>query len=352
MQLSSRPSSLVLDHHQNKFLTPWSDPADPQILFPIQPLEQLLVQLGWPDPQAWLIHWQKRGGISLKRPFWHPSTRTDWIWGLGLPLLTLVEGCLGKSDRSLLGITGLPGCGKTSLGCWLEAAAGELGWPIKVISLDDFYWPFPELDRSMSGNPWRVPRALPGSHDLDLLASVLDTWQSTGHLKAPMFDKALRHGRGDRDGWHLSDPKVLVIEGWILGCLPCKFAEAGQFSDQLVPPLNKLEHEYRLVVQEALNGYVPIWDRLDTLWHLKAIDPSSTRIWKANQESLMQLNRGVCLDQESFEGFVRMILASIPLTCLDGIEADVVATLTPARQLMWVGQRGYQDSSSSDSCIG
>ena len=66
----------------------------------------------------------------------------------------------------------------------------------------------------------------------------------------------------------------------------------------------------------------------------------------------MQLNRGVCLDQESFEGFVRMILASIPLTCLDGIEADVVATLTPARQLMWVGQRGYQDSSSSDSCIG
>ncbi len=344
---------MVLDYQQNRSLTPWSNPVEPQIKFPTKPFEQLLIKLGWSDPQAWLSHWNKRGGISLKDGHWPPGTRSDWIWGLGLPFLTLLEGCLGNSGKSLVGISGLPGCGKTSLGFWLEAVAQELDWPIAIISLDDFYWPSPELDRRMDGNPWGVPRALPGSHDLDLINLSLDRWIESGRLHTPMFDKALRGGRGDRCGWRLSEPKVLVIEGWFLGCSLSKFEpKESCFDELLIPPLNSSELDYRQIVQDALKSYRLIWERFESIWQLRALEPTSTRLWKAEQESSMQRDRGICLDSQAFEGFVRMILAAIPQGCLQAIQADVVVDLNPSRQLIWVGQKDCQLSASSESAIG
>ena len=70
----------------------------------------------------------------------------------------------------------------------------------------------------MAGNPWGVPRAIPGSHDLELMATALDQWRETGVLNAPRFDKSLRQGRGDRSE---SDPKRHIHAGWKwLGLLP------------------------------------------------------------------------------------------------------------------------------------
>ena len=341
------------DYHRNNLLTPWSNPAEPQIKFPIKPFEQLLIQLGWTNPQAWLNHWNKRGGISLKKACWPSAIGKDWIWGLALPFLTLLEGYLDKNGQSLVGISGLPGCGKTSLGFWLEAVAQELEWPVVVISLDDFYWPAPELDRRMQGNPWGVPRALPGSHDLDLMTRTLDIWFKSGRLHTPKFDKALRSGRGDRCGWRHAKPKVLVIEGWFLGCSPYKLNKTGTFMDEsFSPPLNRSELAYRHIVKEELKSYLAIWERFETMWQLRALDPSYTRNWKADQESTMQRDRGICLDSEALEGFVRMILAAVPQACLHATPADVMVNLNKARQLMWVGQKGCQLSASSESAIG
>ena len=66
----------------------------------------------------------------------------------------------------------------------------------------------------------------------------------------------------------------------------------------------------------------------------------------------MQRDRGISLDSQAFEGFVRMILAAIPQGCLQAIQADVVVDLNPSRQLIWVGQKDCQLSASSESAIG
>lgn len=325
---------------QGQLFSPWSDPADPELLFPLPPYEKLLAHLGWPDHQAWLAHWQSRGGSALKRTFWHPATRRDWIWGLGLPLLTLVEHCLEARSFSLLGISGLPGSGKTSLGKWLEAAACELDLPLSVVSLDDFYWPASELDKAMRGNPWAVPRALPGSHDLALISKSLDDWLLDGTFYAPQFDKSKRAGRGDRQGWRRTKPRVLVLEGWFLGCQPSRDTCFTNSPDEhLRPPLTQQEIDYRPFVKEALEAYLPLWKRLDQLWQLRPLDFNSTCLWKAEQEASMQLEAGVSLASKELDGFVRMILAAIPHSCFQAIAADVVADLTPSRQLKRIGLR-------------
>ena len=131
-------------------------------------------------------------------------------------------------------VCGLPGSGKTTFGKWLEVATTNLGWPVKVISMDDYYLPSSELDKAMYGNPWNVPRGLPGSHSIELLEDSIDTWLDTGDLHAPQFDKALREGRGDRCGWQDSQPKILVLEGWFLGCNPKKISLNQMEDDKFI----------------------------------------------------------------------------------------------------------------------
>ena len=123
----------------NQILSPWSKPVDPEVKFPIKDLEQLLNELGWPNPIDWYTHWLKRGGVRLASSYWPNSTRSDWVWGLGLPLLTEVERFLiNKKKRVILGISGLPGCGKTSLARWLKEAASKLSISLEILSIDDF----------------------------------------------------------------------------------------------------------------------------------------------------------------------------------------------------------------------
>ena len=185
---------------------------------PSQDQSLLLEHLGIHDPSAWEEGWRSTGVIEQTTHLWPEGAHSDWLWSLGLPILTEVMRHQGQ--RWLLGFSALPGCGKTSLGHWLEAAAERLGLSLQVMSIDDFYFSADALDRSMQGNPWGVPRALPGSHELPLLQSTLEQWSAGGHPRHPTFDKALRQGRGDRSGWRTCTADVIVLEGWFVGVRP------------------------------------------------------------------------------------------------------------------------------------
>ena len=160
-------------------------------------LAALLRSIGETDPLAWEERWRRRGITLHASDLWPVGTSADWLWGLGLPLLSLTERLQLQDDRSLIGLTALPGCGKTTLGRWLEAAAKKLNLSLQVVSIDDFYLPSPDLDQAMSGNPWSVPRALPGSHDLTLMEQSIQRWRQGDRIAFPCFDQALRDGRGD-----------------------------------------------------------------------------------------------------------------------------------------------------------
>lgn len=300
-----------------------------------QSLRLLLASFGWPDTAAWVQHWQIRGGSNLAREQWSNGTTDGWIWGLGIPLLTEIEKALLLGRRWLIGLSAPPGCGKTSLGHWIQAVARQLEWPVYVLSLDDFYWPGKILEQSIADNPWNVPRALPGSHDLELLVNTIDRWRQEGILTAPCFSKHLRSGHGDRSGWQTANPRVLMIEGWFLGCCPwdqrCmeEKPEGIQLTDR--------ERAYRQIVQLAMVPYQTAWHRLDRLWQLKAIDHKAVEVWKCQQELSMQSRTGNSLTPVELNRMIRMICTAIPSSSLDKISANVVAEVRTDRSIPRIG---------------
>ena len=296
---------------------------------PSQDQSLLLEHLGIHDPSAWEEGWRSTGVIEQTTHLWPEGAHSDWLWSLGLPILTEVMRHQGQ--RWLLGFSALPGCGKTSLGRWLEAAAERLGLSLQVMSIDDFYFSADALDRSMQGNPWGVPRALPGSHELPLLQSTLEQWSAGGHPRHPTFDKALRQGRGDRSGWRTCTADVIVLEGWFVGVRPTD--NNGRNNVLSTISLSADEQLACQKVQCELQGYLPIWDQLNVLWQLRTLEWNSPEIWKRQQENQMRRARGAGLSSADLNGFIRMISAAIPQDSFDAIEADVCIDIDPDRRL-------------------
>ena len=175
-------------------------------------------------------------------------------------------------ERIIFGISGLPGCGKTSLGKWIEAAALELNWSVKVISLDDFYLPSNLLDDVVKGNPWNVSRGYPGTHSINEMGETINTFLKTNQVIAPQFDKSLRNGAGDRSGYIHTNAEVLILEGWFLGCLPSnKFINSKTIIyENSITKLSESEIEFRKLIQTSLFDYKQIWSKILQTWHLKS----------------------------------------------------------------------------------
>ena len=248
------------------------------------------------------------------------------------------------------GLSALPGCGKTTLGLWIEAA-DVLGLSLQVVSLDDFYFEADRLDAAMHGNPWGVPRALPGSHDLRLLHDSLLHWRQGQEVLLPCFDKSKRKGRGDRSGWRCCDADLLILEGWFVGCSSVRNPAAEE--PHLKTPLTPQELDWRQKLQPVLAEYEAVWNSFDQLWQLRANDFNAPLLWKRQQEATLQEQRGASLSTPELERFIRMILCSLPSSSFQQMAADVVVEVDPDRNLRRIHlPRATQDSPSSDSLTG
>ena len=324
------------------------DPEGQRII-PSSDQQRLLQHLELGDVASWSAQQRNSGRHRVALDHWHPRAAPDWLWSVGLPLLSLGDQWLG--ERRLLGLSALPGCGKTTLGQWIEAAAKELGLSIQVVSLDDFYFEAERLDAAISGNPWGVPRALPGSHDLELLQECLQVWRQGDHVLMPCFDKAKRQGRGDRSGWRRCDADLLLFEGWFVGCR----SNADPTADEphLEFPLTPEELEWRQKLQPVLALYEATWSCFDQLWQLRATDFNAPWRWKRQQEATLQAERGASLSSSELDRFIRMILCSLPSSSFQTMRADVVVEVDPDRNLKRIHLQGaIQDSPSSDSLTG
>ena len=306
-----------------------------QFLFPIETYWLFLERLSI-NPLNFFNKWSDDNRQFIIEKHWDPSTLTDWKWALSFPLFSVLEQYLDNNIYpKIIGFSGLPGSGKSTLGFWIDSVARDLSLDIKVISLDDFYLPGKEMDIAMKGNPWNVPRGFPGSHSIDILYQSLDTFLETGVLNCPTFDKSLRDGKGDRSGWCELKPKVLILEGWFVGCEPVSnLLEIDLIADDKFNLcLSHIEKDFRSSIQESLIQYSQIWKKFDKIWHLKSSEFNNTILWKTQQEQEMIKFKGSGLKDKRLTDFIRMIQASIPQHSLSSINSDTKIEINQERRI-------------------
>ncbi len=306
------------------------------INFPLDKFEKLICDIGWESLNDWFNFWDNQKNIFSIDQYWKNKVNDDWIWGLALPILSQAYKFQKNfSERKIIGISALPGTGKTTLGKWLEAISLKLNFKISVISIDDFYLPSDEMKLAIKNNPWDVSRGFPGSHSVKLMQEKLLNWKLNGELNVPVFDKSLRNGLGDRSHWRTDNPDLLIIEGWFLGIEPFssdinyQHINSGEFSPH--------ESSYIGIIQNNLKKYLEVWSLIDNIWHLKPLEFKYMNIWKINQEKEMFLQKGNALQEEKLSNFLRMLNVSIPHESFDHINSYALLLIDKERNLVEAG---------------
>lgn len=253
----------------------------------------------------------------------------------------------------VLGISGLQGSGKSTLAASLVAAARARGWDAVSLSLDDVYLTRAEREAlSMDVHPLLRTRGVPGTHDLALLASILDNLGKAlpdAPVRLPRFDK----GRDDRlepSSWPsvTAPPRLVVFEGWCLG------VEPAADSSELVEPINALERvedadgRWRRWVDARLVDYLPIWGRIDALVLLQAPSWDIVATWRDEaEEPLRRRGDPAAMDAVALSRFLQHYerISRRALETL-GAKADLVIHLDAHRHAIAsaVGARPARDT--------
>ena len=306
---------------------------DLDINFPLDKFEKLIIDIGWESLDDWFNFWNNQKNILSIDQYWNNKVKDDWIWGLALPLLSQAYKFNSNfCNRKIIGISALPGTGKTTLGKWLEAISLNLNFKIAVISIDDFYLPSDEMKLAIKNNPWNVSRGFPGSHSVKLMYEKLLNWKIDGKLNVPVFDKSLRNGLGDRSHWRLDNPDILIIEGWFLGIEP--LSSDISYENLYPSELSSNESSYRLNIQNNLKMYLDVWSLIDKIWHLKPLKFEYMNRWKTSQEKDMLKNKGNALQDEKLHNFLRMLNVSIPHKSFDLINSYALLSIDEDRNLV------------------
>ena len=306
---------------------------DLDLNFPLDKFEKLIIDIGWESLDDWFDFWNNQKKILSIDQYWNNKVNDDWIWGLAIPLLSQAyKQHNNTSERKIIGISALPGTGKTTLGRWLEGISLKLNFKIAVISIDDFYLPSDEMKLAINNNPWNVSRGFPGSHSVKLMYEKLLNWKINGQLHVPVFDKSLRNGLGDRSYWRSDNPDLLIIEGWFLGVEP--LSSNVNYRDLSYPELSPHEASYRYSIQKNLVQYLDVWSLIDNIWHLKPLKFEYMNIWKSNQEKEMFLRKGTALQDEKLNNFLRMLNVSIPHKSFDVINSYALLLIDQQRKLV------------------
>ena len=309
---------------------------DLDINFPLDKFEKLIIDIGWESLDDWFNFWNDQKNILSIDQFWKEKVNDDWIWGLALPLLSQAYKFQNNfSDRKIIGLSALPGTGKTTLGKWLEAISLKLNFKIAVISIDDFYLPSDEMKLAIQDNPWNVSRGFPGSHSVKLMHEKLSSWLINGELNVPVFDKSLRNGLGDRSHWRSDNPDLLILEGWFLGINPLS-NDINDHSTKFLK-LSPDENKYRYKIQKNLKEYLDVWNLIENIWHLKPLNFEYMNLWKSNQEKEMFLQKGNALKDEKLSNFLRMLNVSIPHKSFDDINSYAVLLIDQKRNVVNAG---------------
>lgn len=155
---------------------------------------------------------------------------TRLLWSYVLPLAQFLAAWHeARTERRMVGFTGGPGAGKTTLVRFLRLALERLrpGWRVLNLSMDDFY--YPREERLRRGFRWR---AMPGTHDMALVMEVLGhIRQGAPEFQVPRYDQA----RDDRKGFERVEGPVdlCLLEGVAVGAASHGYEQVSRSLDFL-----------------------------------------------------------------------------------------------------------------------
>jgi pantothenate kinase len=190
------------------------------------------------------------GDASTQQP---PSTRDRG------ELLGRAQALLAKGGRRLLGITGPPGAGKSTLACWLEEALTDLHGtePLLVtqVPMDGFHL----RNATLAQRGLRDSKGAPETFDVDAYIQLLkEVRDGTDHtLHAPSYSRELHEPVADA---HAVPPSVRLVisEGNYLLLDQGRWSEVTALFDEIwfVVAARDVSHE-RLLRRQIAGGRTP-----------------------------------------------------------------------------------------------
>lgn len=245
-----------------------------------------------------------------------------------------------------LGINGAQGSGKTTLSEYMVAYARSKGCYAICLSIDDFYLTKAERTQlAESVHPLFKTRGVPGTHNYELMASVLSELKAGKRPLLPSFNKGTDEPFTENT-WSAPEqiPDLVVIEGWCWGAEPEMLAS-------LENPVNELEalEDPKAIWRSYANSQLetclcPLYRFIDTWVMLKSPSFDTVYRWRGEQEQYLKdklLKAGEHLDgvmsDEEIKRFIlhyqritEHLLATLPK------KADVVWELDEKREISGV----------------
>jgi len=209
------------------------------------------------------------------------------LWDLWLPLALQLIAYRQRLNRPLIqGIVGGQGTGKSTLGAILKSILDHLGYATLSLSLDDLYKTYPERQHLRQQDPRLIWRGPPGTHDVQLGIRLLDELRHptrSGPIAVPRFDKFAHQGAGDRTTPEIVQAiEIVLFEGWFVGVQP---VDPAVFATAPPPILTEADRAFAQDMNQQLQGYLPLWQRLDRLILLCPLDYRLSQKWRRQAES-------------------------------------------------------------------
>jgi D-glycerate 3-kinase len=245
-----------------------------------------------------------------------------------------------SGQRPVIGLNGPVGAGKSTFARSLQGLFAEAALELAVASIDDAYLPWPQRQAAMAGNPYGVNRVPPGSHDPEALRRGVRHWRSAPDriLELPRFEKTLRDGQGDRvEPWR-GPADALLLEGWMLACRPVPDQE--QASLALQARFSAAELDWWRRCNQALEGYLPLWQELDQLVMLWPSSWRWPRRWRLQAEARQRRSGGGWMSAAELDRLVTATLQSLPPDLYQQpvlALANSVRVLDQRRRSVWEG---------------
>ena len=230
------------------------------------------------------------GGMSLPpgQASGNSATRTDWSSDQHHSMERVVEHLVETvlaDNIAVVGLSGAPGCGKSTLAHILVNQLATKDIDALVLSLDNYYFGKLERMESASIHPLFTQRGVPGTHDWDQLINDLDRLMDgdTSDLLLPRFDK-MSDDRLPGGITVPNSPRVIVLEGWVIGAPP-------QDQENLAKPVNSIESDrdkdgrWRSTVNDHLEKYdLDLRDRIDAFCFMSPPGWKHVIDWRWQQE--------------------------------------------------------------------